>query len=238
MALPLHLAMTAEEFNTCPLPALPAYMACHFSAYGKGLQDLPQALPPGCLLILSDRIPLWNHDPDLIAEQLREAVSAHSCSGCLLDFQRPGQPLITDIIRSIANILPCPVAVTEAYAEDAGCAVLIGCPKPNQPLTKKCKNRDNQEKWLEIALEAIRYTVTREESKQEIICQEAGNYPHRDLRLCCRYGIEIKTDKAVFTIQRNRDDLQKLMEQAEELGFTRAVGLYQQLGNIVTPDDG
>ena len=44
MALPLHLAMTAEEFNTCPLPALPAYMACHFSAYGKGLQDLPQAL--------------------------------------------------------------------------------------------------------------------------------------------------------------------------------------------------
>ena len=238
MALPLYLAMTAWEFDTDPLPALPAYMACHFSLYGRGIQDLPQSLPEGCLLILDDRIPAWRQDPKQVAEELHSAVAEHGCSGLLLDFQRPGDQLIRDIIRNITDTLPCPVAVTEAYAEDAGCAVLVGSPLPNQPLSSKTARWNGRELWLEAAPETIRYTVTREESKGEYICQEEGNYPHRDLRLCCRYRIELKPDMAVFTIQRSREDLQKLMEQAEKLGFTRAVGLYQQLRSMVTPDNG
>lgn len=238
MALPLYLAMTAGEFDTDQLPALPAYMACHFSLYGRGIQDLPQSLPEGCLLILDDRIPVWKQDPRQVAEELHSAVAEHGCSGLLLDFQRPGEPLIKDIIRCTTDTLPCPVAVTEAYAEDAECAVFISSPLPNQPLSSKTARWNGRELWLETAPETIRYTVTREESKGEYICQEEGNYPHRDLRLCCRYRIELKPDMAVFTIQRSREDLQKLMEQAEKLGFARAVGLYQQLGNIVTPDDG
>lgn len=233
MALPLYLAMTAGEFDTDPLPALPAYMACHFSLYGRGIQDLPQSLPEGCLLILDDRIPVWRQDPRQVAEELHSAVAEHGCSGLLLDFQRPGDQLIRDIIRNITDTLPCPVAVTEAYAEDAECAVFIGSPLPNQPLSSKTARWNGRELWLEAAPETIRYTVTREESKGEYICQEEGNYPHRDLRLCCRYRIELKPDMAVFTIQRSREDLQKLMEQAEKLGFTRAVGLYQQLGQLV-----
>lgn len=238
MALPLYLAMTREEFDVCSPPAFPAYMACHFSLYGRGLQDVPAQLPQGSMLILNDRIPPWKQDPQLVAAELSQAAAQLECSAVLLDFQRPEQPLIADVIRSVTDVLPCPVAVTEAYAEDAGCAVLIGCPKPNQHLNKKCKSWNNREKWLEIAAETIRYTVTQEESKQEIICQKEGNYPHWDSRLCCRYGIEIKPDKAVFTIQRTWEELQKLLAQAETLGFTHAVGLYQQLGSMVTPDDG
>lgn len=238
MALPLYLAMTREEIDSCPLPAHLAYMACHFSVYGKGLQDVPAHIPEGSMLILDDRIPVWNHDPRQVAEELLEAVTGHGCSGLLLDFQRPAEPLMTDIIRNITDTLPCPVAVTEAYAEGVSCAVLIGCPEVNEPLTKRCGPWQGREKWLELAPQTLRYTITQDRSHREVVDETIQKYPHRDAALCCSYRIEVEKDRAVFTLERTAEDLLALLRQAEELGFTRAVGLYQQLGNMAMTDDG
>ena len=237
MALPLYLAMTREEIDSYLLPAHFAFMACHFSAYGKGLQDLPTSLPAGCLLILDDRIPVWNHDPKQVAEELCEAVTRHGCCGLLLDFQRPGEPLMTDITRSVADILPCPVAVTEAYAEGVSCAVLLGTPTANMPLTKSTQAWPGREWWLEIAPEMIRYTITKDTSTWEEIQESEEAYCHQDTRLCCSYRIDIQEDRALFTIGRTHEDLKKLMAQAEELGIQKAIGLYQQLGSMAMIND-
>jgi hypothetical protein len=211
-------------------------MACHFSAYGKGLQDLPEQLPSGCLLILDDRIPVWKHDPKQVAEELSEAVTKHSCCGLLLDFQMPGDPLMTDITRSITNALPCPVAVTEAYAEGINSAVLISSPKANVPLAKRTQLWPGREWWLEIAPEVIRYTVTKDTSTSEEIQVWEETYRHQDPRLCCSYRIEIQEDQALFTIGRTWEDMKQLMAQAEELGVQKAIGLYQQLGSFLALD--
>ena len=235
MALPLYLAMTREEIDSCPLPAHLAYMACHFSVYGKGLQDVPAHIPEGSMLILDDRIPVWNHDPKQVAEELCEAVTRHGCYGLLLDFQRPGEPLMTDITRNIADTLPCPVAVTEAYAEGANCAVLLSTPKPNIPLTKHTQAWPGREWWLEIAPEIIRYSVTKDDSTWEEIQETEASYPHRDARLCCSYRIDIQEDRALFTIGRTGEDLKKLMGQAEQLGVQKAIGLYRQLWSTAAP---
>lgn len=238
MALPLYLAMTREEIDSCPLPAHFAFMACHFSAYGKGLQDLPDFLSAGCLLILDDRIPVWNHDPKQVAEELCETVTKYSCCGLLLDFQKPGESLITDITRSITDALPCPVAVTEAYAEGVNCAVLLSTPKANVPLIKRTQAWPGREWWLEIAPEVIRYTVTKDASTWEEIQESEEAYCHQDTRLCCSYRIDIQEDRALFTIGRTHEDLQNLMAQAEELGIQKAIGLYQQLESMAMTDSG
>ena len=79
-----HLAMTAAEISyASKLPANPAYMACHFSAYGTGLSNMPTQLPKDSLLILNDRVPVCGHDHDLIPEQLRQLVQSLKCNALL-----------------------------------------------------------------------------------------------------------------------------------------------------------
>lgn len=230
MALPLYLAMTEGEIAAAPLSAGVAYMACHFAPYGNALTDIPQALPKGSLLILDDRIPVWGHDPDAVTAQLYETVTNFGCSGCLLDFQRAGVSLIKEITKCIADALPCPVAVTEAYAEGSNCCVLVGAPLPNLPLQEKAQLWKGRQLWLEAALETVRYTVTEDSSHRENVAQPSKPFCQHDEALCCSYQVEVLQDRAIFTVSRTWEDLQKLMEQAERMGFSRGVGLYQQLG--------
>ena len=230
MALPLYLAMTGEEIAACPLPAHLAYMACHFSVYGKGLQDLPAQLPEGSMLILDDRIPVWDHDPQLVADALLQSLWRLGCGSLLLDLQRPGNRRTEEIVRRIAAGIAIPWAVTEPYGTGLDCAVLVGAPPPNQPL---CAGRwEGRELWLEVAVETVQYTVTETASTAAQLSQAPDSYPRKDDRLCCSYDVEVLTDKAIFTISRTWEDLQKLMAQAEKLGFARGVGLYQQLGGM------
>jgi hypothetical protein len=238
MALPLYLAMTREEFEPHPLPPHPAYMACHFSAYGKGLQDLPAHLPQGSMLILNDRIPPWKQDPQLVAAELSQTAEQLGCSAVLMDFQQAENPHLKAIVQQVCQVLTVPCAATEPYAGEASCGVLITAPLPNQPLSTKISNWEGRELWLEAVPETVRYTITRDASQLQRCEEPASDFPHHDQRLCCRYQIEVKTDHAVITLCRTREDLQKLLAQAETLGFTRAVGLYQQLGNMAAPDDG
>ena len=152
MALPLYLAMTREEIDSCPLPANLAYMACHFSVYGKGLQDLPASLPAGCLLILDDRIPVWNHDPKQVAEELCEAVTRHGCCGLLLDFQRPGESLMTDITRSITAALPCPGSQTVLRPAGGSARPARRIPSSGTPPAEVLPNPVQCPVWVSVQL--------------------------------------------------------------------------------------
>ncbi len=223
----LYLAMTAAEIAAnSSLPARLAWMACHFSPYGTGLSNLPKALPEGSMLMVNDRTPVGDHSPEAIACQLQDVIQNFGCSRILLDFQRPGEARTREITEMILRELPCPVAVSECYAEGLPCPVFL----PPLPLWKTINEYiepwAGREIWLEAALDAARITVT-EKGTAFLPCpaQEAP-FSHLDAELCCHYGIALTDSAAVFTLQRTEEDLQQLMEKEQVSCF---VGLYQEL---------
>lgn len=232
MALPLYLAMTAAEIScTQALPARCAYMACHFSPYGTGLSNFPRSLPKGSILIVNDRTPVQRHDPELIAAQLTQLAEEWEVTGILLDFQRPGSHQTTQIARAILSAPPCPVGISECYAQDFSCPVFLSPPPLDRPLSEYIAPWQGRELWLEAALDAQIITVTPQESRAEpFFSPDSIQYPHQDPRLHCHYKIETGPSTARFTLQRTPDDLTVLLQEAETLGITQAVGLYQELG--------
>lgn len=231
MALPLYLAMTAAEAENCrALPEHFAWMACHFSSYGLGLSNLPQQLPQGSILILNDRTPVDQHDPQLITQQLNRLVEEMAIDGILLDFQRPGDLRTAAIAKAVTADLPCPVAVAECYARDLECPVFLEAPRAYHALQSRVSQWQGRQLWLEASFSPGTVTVTEEGSHytpmesfpQELpICREEG--------LNCSYCVENKTDMVCYHIWRTAQDLEKLLELAGELGITRAIGLYQEL---------
>lgn len=231
MAIPLHLAMTAAETLVDPLPENMAYMACHFASYGLGISNIPSRLPAGSMLILNDRIPIWNHDPVLVAQQLADTVAAFSCSTVLLDLQRPNEPKAAAVVTAVLKALPCPVGVSECYANDLDCPVFLPSPPPDMALAQHVAPWSGREIWLEAAPETIQITV--DSNGADILClpfQVPAEPWHLNSPCCCRYHSEVFDDRVVFTISRTQEEITALLAQAETLGITRAVGLYQQLG--------
>lgn len=234
MALPLYLAMTASEiFCAAELPPKCAYMACHFSPYGTGLSNFPQALPKGSLLIVNDRTPVLGHDPALIAAQLSETVAEWEADGVLLDFQRPDSALTAQIVEAILTALSCPVCVSEHYARELNCPVFLPpCPL-NRPLTDYISPWQGRELWLEAALDTQVITVTTKGSHISPNCAARVNgFPHHDPQLHCHYSIEPGDDQVLFTLCRTKEDLSALLQEAQALNIRQAVGLYQELGAL------
>lgn len=228
MALPVYLAMTAEEMRTQgKLPTHLAYMACHFSPYGPGLSNLPQALPPDSLLIVNDRIPMHKHDPELIAQQLQKVCKLLSPAGILLDLERKEEALALQIVKAIVDSAPCPVAVTQWYAQDLSCPVFLGPVPLHMTLSAHIAPWEGRELWLEAALDSYTYTVT-ETGCTVKNCAIRDALPFRDDQLHCHYGCSVAKEQIVFTLQRTREDLQALLEEAKRV--TRVIGLYQELG--------
>ena len=228
MPLPIYLAMTAAEFRQNPaISGKIGWMACHFSPYGTGLSNCPTELPPGSMLILNDRTPVCGHDPALIAAQLAEMATQLSCSRVLLDLQRPRDALTAQIVKAIAEALPCPVAVSARYAKGMDCPVFL----PPVPLLQAPQDHLaawlGREIWLELALDAGRYTVTKAGCQPEAE-SPFGEYPHTDEALCCRYRMETEADKAIFHVAKDRTLLMDAVEKAKNV--TCFVGLYQELG--------
>lgn len=231
MAFPLYLAMTASEFaDAVTLPDNPAWMACHFSCYGTGLSNFPQSLPKGAMLILNDRTPVQHHDPALIARQLAQTVERWT-SGCvLLDFQRPDNKEAAAIAEAIVRALSCPVGVTESYARELSCPVFLSPPPLHHPLSAHLAQWQGREVWLEAALEQVQCTVTPEGSHFSPVQAQAPKEPHfEETALHCRYHLDITPQQAVFTLYRTADTLSALLQEAEALGVTKAIGLYQEL---------
>jgi len=228
MAIPLYLSMTAAEFAHCEaFPTHTAWMACHFSAYGTGLTNLPQHLPKGALLILNDRTPVHGHDPKQIRQALADTVAAFGCQGVLLDLQQENQPQTKAIITEILT-LPCRVCVSDKYAKDLDCPVFL----PPVPLTTSAEEHlttwKGREIWLDVAAESAVFTVTGK-GCHTYACPATGEYPFREDRLYCHYRIEPQKDAVRFYLRRTKEDLANLLAQSAAFGVTTGVGLWQEL---------
>ncbi len=230
MAIPRYLAMTAAEFRSAPaLPENVAWMACHFSSYGSGLSNLPTELPPDSMVILNDRIPFQSHDPQRILDQMMQLVECFCPRGILLDLQRPGDSAVAAVAKLLAQTLPCPVGITEAYAGDLSCPVFLEVPI-DCPLEETISVWHGREVWLDIAPAGGIITVTPDASIFQPDYPEFGENPvFTDEKLCCRYQTQIGEASIRFLLKRAPEDMQLLLTTAEKHGVTRAIGLYQQL---------
>ena len=224
MAIPLFLA--AHPAEVAAWPEHYAWMACRFSE--QGLTNLPQKLPEGAMVILTDEIPPRQQDPELVAKELSQL----SCSAILLDFQRPGCDLTARITAEIAKHATCPVGVAESYANAAACAVFLSPVPPERPLEDHLRPWWDRELWLDLSPSPTRITVTSEGSQTEPLrtTPTAGSC-HRDQALCCHYKIQITPKHIDFDLWRTKEDLTDLLSVAESLGVTLAIGLYQELGD-------
>ncbi|MBE6960069.1 MAG: hypothetical protein E7448_05030 [Ruminococcaceae bacterium] len=227
MEIPVYLAMTAAEFRSySPLPEHPAWLSCLFSPYGPGLSNIPKQLPPGSLLILSDRTPIRGHDPELIFQILSQTLPRLSAKGLLLDFEGPVTAESLEIIQKLVA-LPCPVAVSAKHARDMNCPVFVPYLPPSEPQEVHLEPWKGREIWLEVSTTA-----------QEIIVTASGttfrtaavhhNLLHKDEKLHCHYGININKNEVRFTLQRKIQDVRELLETGKTMGVTLGIGLHQE----------
>ena len=231
MALPLYLALTAAEFQFCSrLPERAAWMACHYSSYGSGLSNLPRSLPAEAMLILNDRTPAQGHDPDMILHQLQELEASIHYKYILLDFQRPDSPENAAVAKALTAASCCPVGVSELYARELECPVFLPPAAPHVPLKEHLAPWQGREIWIEAALDVEVITVTEKGSvSSPLPPAEIPENSLEDPALHCHYRSKTFDDRIDFTLWRTRDDLTNLLREAESLGVTLAVGLWQEL---------
>ena len=233
MVLPLYLALTAAEisaFSTIDFPF--AYMACHFSPYTEGLSNIPDSLPSGSILILNDRLPCQGHSADLVAGQLADAAAQLNCESILLDFQRPAEPESQAMVAKITSTLSFPAAVTESFAKELSCPVFLSPAPLHLPLADYLLPWKGREIWLEAALCQEEILMTEKGMAHNPIFPTAqldGGFYDEDL-LCC-YRAQISKDSIRFTLFDTGESLETKLELAASLGVSRAVGLWQELGN-------
>ena len=203
MVLPLYLAMSAVEMRPIPHPA---FLVLEGS-------EVP---PPGVLPVITDAFPL-DRQTLLRLCQGREAV--------LLDFEHPHTAEVRAMIRS----LPCPAAAPPGYA-DEGPVFLPPAPL-HMPLEEYLSPWKGREIWLEAALQRQQAAITTEGAAVFPPCTntdfEGGFYSEK---LQCRFLQNFSENRAVFTLFDTPETLRIKLNQAAELGVTRAVGLFQELG--------
>ena len=228
MEIRTYLAMTPEEFReVSPLPPNPAWMACHFSP--EGPTGLPSSLPPQSLVILDDRIlPGGPADPLVTEEFVRLCSTA---DGLLLDFEHPMDPELARAAQALSEALPCPVAVSEAYAGPLTGPVFLSLVPPHVPLEERTAPWRGRELWLELGPGSEVLTLT---ASGAILSPASplAPLPHTDPRLHCHYRMDPGEDRVVFSLTRTQEDLHALTAEAQALGVTRCVGLWQELNAI------
>lgn len=229
MAIAMYLAMTAAEFSTCEhLPAHIAWLACHFSPSGPGLSNMPKSLPAHSLLMVDDSIPFQNHQPDYILQQLQEAISAFDVQAIILDLQRPRDPDVQALVARLQQALPCPVAAPPEYALEDSPAFLPPCPL-NKPLKEYLSPYQGRQVWLDAAPLPIQITVTAGGCTcQTLPVGQSWDAPHQESTLHCNYSIAPQDDRIIFTLRRDADAFCDWLQEAESLGVTAAIGLYQE----------
>ena len=218
----VFLAVSGRESE---FPTRTAYMACHFSPGGSGLSNMPRILPKGSILLLDDSMPVQGHNLDIVAQQLKEVVDRFSVWAVLLDFQRPPTEESRKMVAAILENTSCIVAVTPAYAKEDSTVFLPPLPA-NKSLPEHLKPWKRI--FLELASEGLEITVTKDGSRFSAVYPTTP-LPLKDKRLHCHYSVKVFPGKAVFTLNRTREDLADLAKEAEELGILGMVGLYQEL---------
>lgn len=223
MATGRYLAMRLAEFDpNGEIPPKTAWMVCPFSPDWT----MPPALPSGSLLILTDeQIPV-----DADWEQILQAVRAMDCAGVVLDFQKQKTAQTAAFAARLVSTLPCPVAISEAYAASLDCPVFLSpCPH-HVPLQEHLAPWAGREIWLDLAVDAEIITLTAEGAViAPVVPEESPPLCHREERLHCHYSIETGEDFARFTLWRTKEDVDNLQLAAEALGVHTFVGLRQEL---------
>lgn len=232
MAMRGFVAMTAAEFLGAPaLPGNPAWMACHFSCYGTGLSNLPQQLPRDAMIILNDRTPIHGHDPSAITDQLLQLCESLHPWGFLLDFQRPDNKETEILCQTLAEKLPCPVGISHYYASPFCCPVFLPPPPLHKPLSDYISPWAGREIWLEAAIQAQTMTITTEGCHIQSSPADPLDEPKFfDAKAYSSYHTELSDDRAVFSLLRGEMELKELLANAQVLGISLTIGLYQQLG--------
>ena len=149
--------------------------------------------------------------------------------GILLDFQRAGCEEAAELAKHLAETLPCPVIVSQAYAGGLDCPVLL----PPVPLDvifgEYIKPFHGREIWLEMAMDGLEIFLTKEgASRTSLPYPEPAEHDFPDEALHCHYHMELETDAARFSLRRTREDAKALLAEAENLGITAAVALWQE----------
>ena len=231
MPIPCYLAMTGGEFfRADELPEKIAWMACHYSCYGTGLSNLPIQLPEGSLIIVNDRTPPCGHDAELIAQQLLQLYDDLHPVGFLLDFQRAETLENREVIHAVIAQLPCPIAVSDLYAQDSTGPVFLPPPPVDIPLSKYIAPWVDRPIWLEVGLQTTVFTVTEEGCSEALGVHAPLPSPTlEDPILHCKYHWLLNGRSAVFTLQRTKTEINAILETAE--GIELAIGFYQQLGH-------
>lgn len=232
MVLPVYLAMTPSEMlAAAEIPEKCAWMACQFSPYSEGLTAIPDTLPSHAMLILSDCLPCGGHSPSLVCAQLHDAAQQLGCESVLLDFQREPEPESQAMARAVAAAMPCPVAVSEKYAHELSGPVFLSPAPLHTELRDYLAPWNGREIWLEAALCQEEAAVTPHGTlfaprfPPELL--SGGFY---DDTLCCHYRTFVTPSEIRFTLFDTAQSLGEKLTLAASLGVTRAVGLYQQLG--------
>lgn len=231
MAIRPFLAMTAAEFQNCTvLPDKIAWMACHFSPYGQGLSNLPPTLPRGSALIIHDQIPIHNHDPEEITRQLISCIQSHDVSSIVLDFQRPDHPEALELVKYLSHTLPYPPVVADTYGERSDGPVFLSPLLPSVPLKAYLSPWEGREIWLDLGCWGEILTLTETGCNGTPLSPwESPEQGFPEENLHCHYQIRTTETAAEFTLWRTQKDLSALLEEAEALGVTNAMGLYQEL---------
>jgi len=229
MAIACYLAMTAAEFSACAcLPPHIGWLACHFSSSGPGLSNMPKALPPDSVLILDDSTPFHDHNADVILGQLQESVTLLHLRAVILDFQREKNPEVQELVAVLQKRLSCPVAAPPEYALNDYPVFVAPCPL-NRPLKKHLAPYLGRSVWLDAAPLPIQITVTAKGSScSTISAPDTDGLFHAEPALHCSYCIEPLEDLVIFTLQRNDEQFGIWLQEAETLGVTAVVGLYQE----------
>lgn len=183
------------------------------------------------MLIINDMLPPSGHDPVYITEQLSELKESSGFSCLLLDFQREGCTETAKIAKHISLTMDCPVGISEAYAHCCDGPAFLNCAQPHCSLSEKLKLWNGRELWLEAVLEAETTRIYRDHCQISFVPYSSGEDSDSECDvLRCRYRILHKEDHVELLQYRDIPQLEKLLYEAKDLGVTKAIGLFQQLG--------
>ena len=226
----MFLAMTEEEIQSIsPLPSNFAYLGCHFSPAASELTGLPPVLPPGCGIILDDRYPIPDTDPDAVAKML----SKHKPQFVLLDFQHPPTDAAMKLAAALVK-LPCPVPMPPAYGQNLTCPLFLPPVLPHVSILEYLEPWQHREIWLELALDAIQIEITAQGSRiTHFPHAQPQEQAHTDRMLHCHYKITRREDALSFYCYRTREDITALLHSPLPANVTHTIGLFRELGDMI-----
>lgn len=230
MAIVPYLAMTAGEIAQCPPHSPnPVWLApCDPRLWTNF------SLSEGSILAITDQIPVKQQDIPALCDTLSKLVFRSRCQGILLDFQHPGSSEYRSLAKRLTDILPCPVAVSDLYAQPLNSPVFLSPVPPCQRLSSHIAAWTGREIWLDISTEAVKILLTPEGSTFTALPHYVPTQKgHKDETLHSHYAISVDKTSAVFTLWRTKEDLESLLQEAESFGISKVIGLYQELNGIV-----